>query len=333
MRQWVRTALLSLVFAAASVLVWEAHVVYAGNNLLGNGFPSGPHFNLVILGKKEGFTCPTPADYLAGTPDQNVIYVPRVGDDISILMESGAKGPKNNPTQETLKVTDWCSQTLDGDAATVMLPKSADGYAVFGRMHGKPGDDGGPTFQFTSRQFDLVQDEFGNDLIALGLITGTGIEDLDGNLLQRWDGSGKGKGVLKAKDITAIFQYTGTVCAINDTDTLCLDGGCTVLKTVCCAPLEDSGDGTLVVASSCEDPDLVGFGGCVDQIDGACPAEIPYGDGTTTTVCPVDAMCKELTDAWIFNVADFVNVLYNAENDGSYNIQLRFYKLPLINNQ
>jgi hypothetical protein len=65
-----------------------------------------------------------------------------------------------------------------------------------------------------------------------------------------------------------------------------------------------------------------------------CPAELAVGDGTTTgTVCPVETACKEFSNTWIFNVADFVNVLYNAQNDGSYNVGLRFYPLPLINNQ
>lgn len=337
MRQRARQGLLWVAFAAVAALTWQAHVAHAGNNLLGNGFPSGPHFNLVILGKKVGFTCPTPADYLAGTPDQNVIYVPQVGHDISILMESGAKGPKSDPALTTLKVTDWCSQTLDGDAAALMLPKNADGYAVFARILGKPGEDGGPTFQFTDRQFDLVQDEFGNDLLGLGLITDTGLVDYAGNELQRWDGSGKGKGALKAKNITALFQYTGSVCAVNDQDTFCSTGGCSAGPTVCCVPLEDS-DGTLVEASACDDPDLVGYGGCVGQVEVspgvfACPTELAFGDGTTTNVCPVATVCKEFTGSWIFNVADFVNVLYDVQNDGSYNVQVRFYPLPLINGQ
>ena len=338
MKQWTRNAVLSLTLVTASALMWQPLLAHAGNNLLGNGFPSGPHFNLNILGKQEGFTCPSQADYLAGTPDQNVIYVPQVGSEISILMESGAKGPKSNPALETLKVTDWCSQTLDGDAATMMLPKSADGYAVFAWIRGKPGDAGGPTFEFTGREFDLVQDEFGNDLIVLGLITETGIVDYAGNTLQRWDGSGKGKGGLKAKDISALFQFTGTACAINDQTTFCSTGGCVAGPTVCCVPFEDSG-GTLVVASACNDPDLAGYGACVSQMETSpgvfeCPAELAVGDGTTTgTVCPVETACKEFSNTWIFNVADFVNVLYNAQNDGSYNVGLRFYPLPLINNQ
>jgi|SRR5688572_250428 len=339
MTEWTRKFVVSVVAATAFALMWQTHLAHAGNNLLGNGFPSGPHFNLNIIGKKPDFACPSQADYLAGTPDQNVIYVPQVSNEISILMESGAKGPKSAPTQTTLKVTNWCSQTLDGDAAALMLPKNADGYAVFARILGKPGEAGGPTFQFSGREFDLVQDEFGNDLIALGLITDTGVVDYAGNELQRWDGSSKGKGALRAKDISALFQFTGSACAVNDQTTFCSTGGtCVAGPTVCCAPFEDS-NGTLVVASACNDPDLLGFGACVPQVETspgvfACPTQLTIGDTTTTTVvCPVPTACKQFTGSWIFNVADFVNVLYDAQNDGSYNVQIRLYPLPLINGQ
>ena len=32
---------------------------------------------------------------------------------------------------------------------------------------------------------------------------------------------------------------------------------------------------------------------------------------------------------WIFNIESFVNVLFGAENNGSYNVKLRLYPLPL----
>ena len=31
----------------------------------------------------------------------------------------------------------------------------------------------------------------------------------------------------------------------------------------------------------------------------------------------------------IFNIADFVDVLFNVKNNGTYNVNLRFYPLPL----
>ena len=308
---------------------------FAGNNLIGNGFPSGPHFNLNILGKNNDFVCPSLADYLASTPGQNVIYVRRVDSNIEILMESGAKGPKSDPSLTTLKVTDWCSNNIDNTPAVVQLPKDADGYAVYARITGKPGsEDGLPTFAFSGREFALVEDEFGNDLIALGLITDTGIYDFSGNELYRFDSSKNGKGVRKATNITELFQFTGEICAINEQTTFCSPdlSLCTPGPIVCCVPFVDDGSGNLVEASSC-DPTLVGFGACVNQEGGICPTTITYNGITTTNICQVTTQCKTFTDQWIFNIADFVNILFGAENNGSYNVQFRFYPLPLLNNQ
>lgn len=307
----------------------------AGNNLIGNGFPSGPHFNLNIIGKNSDFVCPSLADYVASTPGQNVIYVRRVDSNIEILMESGAKGPKSDPSLTTLKVTDWCSNNIDGSSATLQLPKDAEGYAVYARITGKPGsEDGLPTFAFSGREFVSVEDEFGNDLFLLGLINDTGIYDYAGNELYRYDGSKSGKGVKKAVNITELFQYSGQICAINDQTTFCSAdlSLCTPGPIVCCVPFVDDGSGNLVEASSC-DPTLVGFGACVNQQEGVCPDSITYNGFTTTNICQVTTQCKYYDDQWIFNIADFVSVLFGAENNGSYNVHLRFYPLPLLNNQ
>jgi hypothetical protein len=325
--------------AAACGLVLTTSVALAGNNLLGNGYPSGPHFNLVILGKKAGFVCPTAAEYIASTPAQNVIYVPQVGTDIKIMMESGAKGPKTDPTLVALKVTDWCTDAFDGTPAVVQIPKDAEGYAVFARIHGKPGPGDGSTatFEFTTRDLDLVQDEFGNDLIVLGVVDDTGITDISGTVIERFDTGGKGKGGRKATDISALFEYTGQVCAINDQEGFCSGGSvCSAGPTVCCVPVEEVA-GTFVEASGCNDPELAGFAGCAPQVEVEgvmqCPDPFTYNGVQTSNVCEVITACKTFDGAWIFNIADFVNVLFGADNEGSYNVQVRWYPLPLINNQ
>lgn len=359
--------------AVVFVLGLAAPPIFAGNNLLGNGFPSGPHFNLNIHGKKDNFTCPAakyevtnsgtsgvpvgtivegscPAGATCQQVYGNVIFVPRGWGNgpIEILMESGRKGPKSNPDTTELEVTDWCTKDLDGDAAVLRLPKDLDGYAVYARILGKPGDGGDPTFKFTSRELALVEDEFGNDLLGLGLITETGIVDFAGNELTRWDTGTKGKGVQKAKNITEIFEFTGQVCAINDQDAFCADAdpACTAGPTVCCVPFQDDGSGGLEETNEgCTDPGLVGFAACVNQIDtnsdsipDDCPVTITYQDADgnsveTTNVCDVTTQCKGFEDEWIFNIADFVNVLFGIDPDGSYTVQIRFYPLPLQNNQ
>ena len=355
---------------------------------VGNGFPSGPHFNLNISGKKENFTCPPPEFQwtITGTTDGhtgdghemgavvvsatcpaghtctqgvqvfgNVVFVPRTqalgpGNTpipIEILMESGLKGPKSAPATTDLQVTDWCSQQFDGDAASLRLPKDPEGYAVYGRILGKPGADGGPTFDFVSRNLMLVHDEFGNDLILLGLVNETGA--FDPVTLTRYNSGTAGKGALKAVNITPLFEFSGEVCYINDVDVFCPDlsganpAGCSVRadangvpQPVCCVPVDVNPDtGAQTALSSCVDPSLDGFGACVDSTsDGAggylCPATIDFdGVDPQETACPVVPVCKTYAGAWIFNIADFVNVLFGVENDGSYLVQLRFYPLPL----
>jgi hypothetical protein len=334
---WKR--LIGMSVAAMCGLALTTSAALAGNNLLGNGYPSGPHFNLIILGKKPGFVCPTAAEYIATTPAQNVIYVPQVGTDVKIMMESGAKGPKNDPTLAVLKVTDWCSDAFDGTPAVVQIPKDPEGYAAFARIHGKPGPGDGSTasFEFTTRELDLVQDEFGNDLLVLGVVDDEGVTDISGTIIERFDTGSKGKGAKKATDISALFEYTGQVCAINNQDGFCSgDSVCSPGPTVCCVPVEEVA-GAFVEASGCNDPDLAGFAGCALQVevDGVmqCPDQLPYNGGLTSNVCEVITACKTFDGAWIFNIADFVNVLFGADNEGSYNVQVRLYPLPLINNQ
>lgn len=350
---------------------------------LGNGFPSGPHFNLNIIGKKDSFTCPQPQYEwtITGTTDGhsdghvvgqtinaescpaghtcdqgpqvfgNVIFVPRVqaagpgGEPvpIDILMESGAKGPKGATETTSLQVTDWCSEQFDGDAATLRLPRDPDGYAVFARILAKPGQDGGPSFDFTSRNLVLVQDEMGNDLVLLGLVNETGA--FDPITLTRYDTSTSGKGAKRAVDITKIFTYTGDVCYINDVDYFCPDfggtnpAGCTlrvdengVQQPVCCAPVDPD---TGTAAESCSDTQ-VAFAGCVDSTFDSgtatyvCPSTIDLdGVEPEETACAIVPVCRQYTDQWIFNIADFVNVLYGVQNDGAYLVNIRFYPLPL----
>ena len=79
---------------------------------VGNGYPSGPHFNMHFLAKwLDTFICPTEAEYESETPDKNVIYVPRAPHrDIGVFVESGRRGPKNSIDPTVFEVTDWCSK-------------------------------------------------------------------------------------------------------------------------------------------------------------------------------------------------------------------------------
>ena len=303
-------------------------------NPLGNGFPSGPHFNLNILGKQLNFTCPEVDPEDLG----HVIFVPREvpgGDKIQIIVESGKKGPKNNPDATDLEVVDPCTETfpdfLNGaeDPAVFRLPKNADGYAVYARITGKPTDD--PTFTFTDRTITLVEDENGNDLLLLGVIIGSqtfvAICDLPDEPCEliRTDTTKSDKGVQKAKEITAIFEFSGLVC-IEDIAGELFDDFCALdpdppfcLPTdLCCLDGILAGGECLLLTDALFDDGGGNF---------ACDNADDFGSGVDWE--PVDAQCKSFADEWIFNIEDFVNVLFEAENNGSYNVQLRFYPLPL----
>jgi hypothetical protein len=281
----------------------------------GNGFPSGPHFNLNFLGKKDGFNCPPPEYDASGAQIfGNVVFMPRAGGVINVLIESGRKGPRSAPDSTKLEVTDWCTESFPddgeatGDPAKFQLPAHDAGYALYARITGKPGTDGGPSATFQPPELYYVEDEAGNDLVLLGLVTKDGVSTVaaDGTVYRTsTDTSKKGKGVQKATDISALFEWSGEICYLqSDTDGYCLDATETNLcvdRSICC--VDENSDGI--------------YESCVTLTDGTCP------DSTQL----VTATCRTFTDEWIFNVGDFVGALWPISSTGAYNIQIRAYPL------
>jgi hypothetical protein len=193
----------------------------------GNGFPSGSHFNLNIIGKKDAFSCPPP-EFVDGMQIYgNVIFIPREqgSDPITILMESGKKGPKGAQNTSVLQVTDWCTESFPdydqnkGDSGVLRLPQHDGGYAVYARITGKPKEYGDPTVEIAPG-LAYVEDETGNDLILLGLVdrSGTSTFSSDGITLTRTstDSTVSGKGVQKATNLTSLFEWSGEVCYVQD---------------------------------------------------------------------------------------------------------------------
>ncbi len=150
----------------------------------GNGYPSGKHFNLNLIAKKDNFQCPPPeSDPCTGQQLYgNVIFIPRIqgNDPINILMESGKKGPKGAQGRTVLQGNDCCSESFPdsgsgkGDSAILRLPAHDKGYAVYARITGKPVGDGEPNATI-SPDLVYVEDEAGNDLILLGLVDRQGV--------------------------------------------------------------------------------------------------------------------------------------------------------------
>ncbi len=344
---------------------------------IGNGFPSGPHFNLNIHGKADNFTCPDakyvwtidsetvpiddgidvgddivasacPDGYTCTQGDQifgNVINVPRDASDVKIYVESGRKGPKTNQSATVLEVTDWCA-SVGGDTspASFRIPEDQDGYAVYARVTGKPVD--GQYFEVFGRELAVVEvecsaEDLANDpncegdatydLLLLGLVDDTGswinYGNGDGNFdrIDTNDGRG-GKGVKNATDITGMFEFSGQVCYFYEGDPACTDTveGCST-ESYCC-PTDADG----YYLGACLPDDDLAF---VEEGVWDCSNNDGYdglgAEALGTIWLEETFYCHTYTDAWIFNIADFVDVLFDVRNNNTYNIQLRFYPLPL----
>lgn len=259
-----------------------------------NGFPAGIHFNLNIIGKKADFngcelsTDPDTGEIIYG----NVIFVPENGKNIEILMQSG-KGKRAGEILE-LRVTDPCAG-FDHDAAVLELPKNERGYDVYARALAKPTMD--PNMTVAPELVSVIEeDDDGNvvaDLIYLGFVTPDGIYPfgLDEVTLTR------SKGKSRALDITGLFKWSGNVCYFNP-EGYCFDDCSTTNK--CC--VDTDGDG---LYDSCIDPDL----------------ELGCGEGSFEETI----YCKTYTDEWVFNIADFVEYLWDINNNGAKLINVRFY--------
>ncbi|MCG9726703.1 hypothetical protein [Vibrio brasiliensis] len=348
-----------------SVAAEAGKPVKSDGTYLGNGFPSGEHFNLILHGKKDTHVCETYVEiveitdtdlgdvtepfyaigdkYLPGEcPTQagfeyrcaygNVISMPRGSDSSQILMESGSKGPAKKSGSDadldstTLQVTDACTGYSGNDPAVVRIPADKDGYAVYARVLGKPTDDGGPDFSVTGREIPIIGDgdNTTDDVWLIGVIDNEGALipgtcDDGGCTLERWESTEKGKGAKTATNLTGLFSFSGEVCYWED-DESCLDGNTNVCsdKDFCCTVVDEYdglGDieynGTVYDCEVADDTTLDEFGMCL-------------ADGDV-----VDTLhCRTYEEEWIFNIEDFVNVLFDINND-AYNVQIRLYPLPL----
>jgi hypothetical protein len=330
MRKSITTLTCTAVLTATWALSASAAKPVDDNGIpFGNGAPSGHHHNLVLLGKKAHFTCPPPEyDDSGAQAYGNVIFIPREqgNDPITILMESGAKGPKGKTEATNLEVTDWCTEAFpdfganQGDQAVLRLPK-AEGYAVYARILGKPQTDGEPSVHLTPN-LAYVEDESGTDLILLGLVdqNGTATFSSDGETLYRTstDSSSKGKRAQKFSNLTALFEWSGEVCYVqDDVSDYCYDEGgnytCTGMD-LCCEDTDIDG-----IFDNCDL--LTDVGILVDDGLGGLILECPLGTDVLT------AQCQSYENEWVFNISDFVGYLWNLDSTGTYNIQVRFYPL------
>jgi hypothetical protein len=266
-----------------------------------NGFPSGPHYNLNIHGKKAEYNC-TPVVYDAyGNPVYgNSVFVPEFGEDIQILMKSGRKGGKASELYQEFRATDACAPAFDGDPIEIELPPNENGYRAYARALAKPG--GTATFTYGGSLFS-AQDEYGNDLVDLGLVTPGGVASTGESLV-------RSKGRSVAIDITGLFLWSGTVCTIDFLQ----------------APLfADPMDANYRPLCWIDTDGVVGFSGG-DTFAQPTPDGLGgFTCGAGATLIWVKVACITYTNEWIFNIAELVASDWLMDNDGSKLIQIRFY--------
>ena len=263
----------------------------------------GEHFTLNIHGKKSDFNkqdCTVVKDPITGEYSNN-IFVPSYSDHAVknqiIMMSGNSKGKWASTGDTTYGVRDSCTATFDGDAAELVIPPNNNGYFVVARVLGKPTDNPELTLEGSLL---WVQDESGNDLLVLGLVTDNGFATPTTTLTRT-------KGNVKAVDITGLFEWSGSVCYFNTTN-YCYDSLgvyiCTN-KNICCR--DTSGDGTI---DECVDPVIDEFG---NEYCGA--GYLLYAVG-----------CHDYVKEWVFNIGDFVGYMWETFSDGNFKLaNIRFY--------
>jgi hypothetical protein len=204
-RNMRRVFVLSLLVMVASVFMAASALAEKPEEVMGNsnGFPSGEHFNLNIIGKKDGFN--PQEGQTDGTTDSygNVVFVPENGEG-AIYMESG-KGKKFEEVLQLRVLDNWAGDT---DGARLQLPKNEAGYRVYARALGKPGD---LTSIGLTPGLGLVQDENGDNLYYLGWVTDSHFET-ENQVFERR------KGKSKAIDISPLFKWSGEICYFFEED-------------------------------------------------------------------------------------------------------------------
>jgi len=282
-----------------------------GNQLIPrpNGFPAGPHYNLNIHGKKDGFAC-------NDTPGGGSVFVDEYGP-ATIQYVSNKKGSITE-----LMVLDPCA--VDNGMAKVQLPYEADGYYVFGRILGKPNNSSNngdassvilyPNVVVQACNDTGVDPDFGDwtscpgdPLLALGFLVHDQVYVAENETYARFEpGVTKGKGKSKATDITALFTYVGWIVHPDldisapygeiTQDDVPVDAYNTIPGT---QPYDSDGNSFIDVEEW-----------LTYQADQTPPMAWYFSMG--------DGM-------WIFNIADLVVTEQGLVNDGTKLLQIRFY--------
>lgn len=295
-----------------------------------NGFPSGPHFNLNIHGKKPDYTCDS-------EPGGGSVFVPEYGySEIQIIQN------KKSSISE-LTVHDKCA--FDDDVVKVQLPKGH--YQVYARILAKPKKNG--EFREVSFSPKLIEacnditnyDPTGDGIVNVddlllvdingdGLIDALDNHDLNndgvvdqldvdiwtstfGDMIECADSALIGLGIVTGngaftQDSQSLERTKGKSKAVNITEMLMYSG--IVFDT----SLDLNGDGDLTLDDLTDDQD---GDGDIDLVDFEM-----WIDTLENANLVVDARTEPI---WIFDIADLVVYGWNYQNNGSKLVQIRFY--------
>jgi hypothetical protein len=328
-----------------------------------NGFPSGPHFNLIIHGKKSF----DPADCV-GTGGKSVFTPLNSTEGAQATDQTLQMFANKKSSLTTLEVKDKCTEAFDSDPAQVQIPTKietdeglvdiTDGMYVFARVHGTP-NHGGPNGNVSSialwpdpniEACNLNSTATGDesdcfnsngdkqDFVELGWVDKNGVYKCDDPGLDtcedqglvRYDDGTKGKGAKKAVDITPLFLWTGVGCIdpnddglITEDDFLDVDGSFTLNAT-------DTLDGFAITQTHVDDAHQY----VIDNtgVLGASEFDIDSNDEFEALLIILGQdvtfeSCVFEEDTWVFDVfgADLVIQNQTLTNDGVKNLQIRFY--------
>ena len=260
---------------------------------------SGEHHTLNIHGKKSDFNkqdCTAEPDPITGEYGNNIFMPSNSGETSNqILIVSGKGRGSKKDLISAYGVRDACTNKFDGDAAEVILPPNDKGYFVVARVLGKPTDD--PSLTLQEGELKFVEDENGNDLLVLGLVTETGWETPTKTLTRT-------KGKVTAVDMTGLFLWSGSVCYF-DTTNYCPEAGSCTDNQFCC--IDNDSDGY--------------YDDCYEATEVEIYNSICDGEYDLMTLG-----CQEYLDTWVFNIGDFVGAMWEMYADGNFKLaNIRFY--------
>jgi hypothetical protein len=141
----------------------------------------------------------------------------------------------------------------------------------------------------------FVEDELGNDLLVLGLVT-----PKEGGWKTPLVELTRTKGKVAAVDITGLFLWSGSVCYFDETNYCTEEDPCDEERQFCC--IDEDGDGI--------------YDDCKEAVESECD------DGYTL----VTLKCQEYVEKWVFNIGDYVGVEWDMYADGNFKLaNIRFY--------